>query len=166
MQHMGHPSHAYFEIYIQCLMATIVSRHTGLFIPVILIFSQLVIFSLEDDRIWCVKHYWICPEMKIYFKFHDKSLKQMPFDYITWNAAVCHKKKKLCQKFIRHKKTTTASYQTFIESDFKTLWHPTENISQSWEWINYSDTQKYLLFSKLCHHKYIDTKTCCCRIFG
>ena len=41
--------------YIQCLMAKIVNRHIGLLSQII--FSQLVIFSLEHDRIWWVDRY-------------------------------------------------------------------------------------------------------------
>ena len=60
MQHMI-ISHAPVSRHVQCLMATIVSWHTGLFIIIILIFSQLVIFSSEDDKIGWVDHYWLCP---------------------------------------------------------------------------------------------------------
>ena len=56
IQHMI-TSHMFALRYIQCLMAKIVSRHIGLFIQIIFIFNQLVIFSCEAYRIWWVDHY-------------------------------------------------------------------------------------------------------------
>ena len=89
MQHMIIP-HMLVLRYIQCPMAKIVSRHTGQLFQIFFISSQLVIFNLEHDQIWWVDRNWLCPKMKICFKIHNKSLKQMWFDWMTWNAAVCH----------------------------------------------------------------------------
>ena len=137
--------------YIQCLMAETVSWHVGLFIQVIYIFSQLVIVSLETDRVWWVDCYWLCPEMRIFIlknviniwnKCHlIKWLKMQQYDIKTGCAKDVWDIKRSCIAYL--------NWKSLIWWLRPTATSDTQTISWRWERINFTDTRKYVLLSTI-----------------
>ena len=149
MQHMIIP-HMLALRYSQCLMARIVSWHVGLFIQIFFFFSQLVIVSLETGRIWWVDNCSLCPEMKIFLKIHNIWNK---CHLIKWPKMQQYDIKKGCAKTFWEIKRNCITYLNLEILIFllrPTATSDTQIISWIWEWINFSDTQKYvLLLSKI-----------------
>ena len=150
MQHMIIPQVLALR-HIQYLMAKILSWHVCLFIQIMFIFSQLVTVSLETDRIRSVDHHQLSPEFFFFFfKFVINIWNKCHL--IKWPKMQQYDIKKGCAKTFWEIKRNCITYLNLEILIFllrPTATSDTQIISWIWEWINFSDTQKYVLLSKI-----------------